>query len=232
MSENVQKSDQFGVPGYVIFGPNPKGGDNLTWDSLRSMTESDDRIAALESRLRTYLVSGLADTAKTAHPFSAAALVMIGIGSLGEILFRDGSSGEDASKQRFCKACNKIDQQFSRQLPNKGSSAFAKRWNTPKPKSMAEILYTYFRNSIVHSFHGRGLYLTGEETDTVKLTDDGVAMLNPTWLVNQYEKSSGNLLTKLLGEEENGPLRRNALDFLDKLVAQTALGGDSAPERE
>ncbi|MCP5535388.1 MAG: hypothetical protein H7A51_04040 [Akkermansiaceae bacterium] len=230
MSNERSNPDIFGVPGPVVFGPNPKGGDNLTWSSLREMENSQERIVALEARLRSYLVDGLSNAAENAHPFSSAALVMIGIEAFGEILFRDGSKGEDASKQRFCDACSKIDQKFGRQLPKTGAQAFARRWNVSKPKSMGEIVYTFFRNSIVHSFYGRGLYLTCEDTKDVQLTDEGIAMLNPDWLLKKYRCSSGKLLDKLVKEKNGGALRRNALKYLEKLLKQSDAEVDEASD--
>ena len=146
-------NNEFGIPNEVIFGPNPRpNGNNLTWGDMRSMLDDSGKIEALASRVQNYLIDGIVNSARSAQPFAAASLILVGIGSLGEIFFNliSEAKAEDANKTRFCSACNKLDQKLSRQLGKQKREAFAKRWGLIPPNSASEILYRFFRNSIIH----------------------------------------------------------------------------------
>jgi len=212
-----------GAPAETIFSPGVLAGeDRVTWGSLRANKDEDYRLRALSARLRTFLLkqtSNIIDK-KIDAPFPLTTVTLVGIGSLGEIFYGDAAHPRDKYRNLilFCCFCNSLDQRFPRAPKKEFKAAFAKRWSEEKPCSTSQILYTFFRNSFVHGYYGRSVFLTGDETQDFTLREDGCVLLNPDWFYEVFRKSAEKHLVDMAAEQMNGRFRKNALKYIRKLI--------------
>jgi hypothetical protein len=223
MTEGVVPKTEVGAPDEARFSPGLKKGEEaVTWGSLRQLTNDDYRLAALSARIRSFLIEQTsAILEKKAYaPFPLTAVTLIGIGSLGEIFYADAADPHDEDRNLilFCEFCDSIDKRFPR-APNKNfKEAFASRWRVEKPRSISRILYTFFRNSFVHGYYGRSVFLTGDETPDITLRDDGCVLLQPDWFYGAFRHAAENHLVRMQKEKKDGRLRRNGLAYVRKLI--------------
>lgn len=183
----------FNVPDHVVFGPAGNGKD-LSYGDVRAM-QTQDRVAALRRRHEAWLVDqSKALAASAGSPFPLAVMTCIGMEALGLIAFGPGSKLKDP----FVAVATVVDSRFTLPLSATFKANLVARWAVtldPDARpgavgSHADLLYFFFRNSMVHGFRGRGVFLTGDETSDMSVQDaDGTMTLNPWWLWARYEKA-------------------------------------------
>ncbi len=74
--------------------------------------------------------------------------------------------------------------------------ADARRMNT-----VGDVLYTFFRNSMMHGFRGRAVFLTEvdhESKDLTLIDADGTMILRPSWLWNRYVAVVGSTFDEIV----------------------------------
>ena len=98
-----------------------------------------------------------------------------------------------------------------------------------KPNNGAEVLYTFFRNSFIHGYYGRAVFLTGDDTQEVEFRADGCVLLHPWWFYERFSNVARELLVEMFKEQQNGQLRRNALSMFP--TCWTSLWTETDPQK-
>lgn len=212
-----------GTPDEVVFSIDPTDDTKrITWGQLRANSDSDFRLRCLKVRIEDLLLfqSGQLLKPGSYAPYPLAVLTLIGLGALGEIFCGDtvAAAASDHNKSIFCQIAKRLAQQFSRPLTKTFKEAFAERWGVDKPRDGALVLYTFFRNSFIHGYYGRAVFLTGDETPDVAFRDDGCVLLHPWWFYERFVDLTQDLLAEMLKEQPNGQLKRNALKYISNLL--------------
>lgn len=209
-----------GVPDYVVFA-HPSNGP-ITWGQVRANQDRAYRVQCLAARLRTLMVMQYRQLQekKITGPFVIAITVMSGIEILGEIFYSTPVPPDrnDASKEAFCRFCAKVHQRFGRAPSKNFKDAFEARWNNGRPESVAAIVYKYFRNTLIHGYYGRSVFLTGGGTNDLTLCDDGCVLIHPDWLLERFIAAAEEHIDTLLMAPPQCGLRRNALNYLHDLL--------------
>ncbi len=180
------------VPDHVIFGP---GGGDLNYDQVRALP-LQLQIEALSRRHGAWLVEQSRPlAASAASPFPLAVMACVGMEALGQIAYGAGPNVRDLSYP-FVQVAREMDPVFSATLTPAFNAAFTSRWSStldPKARTAyvgdtASLLYTFFRNSMIHGYRGRAVFLTANETSSVRLDEtEGTMALNPWWMWKRYE---------------------------------------------
>ena len=211
------------VPDAVIFGPDSQS-VSLTYGTVRGFSD-DEKLLALKRRLDAFLVDQIEElgkddgTSKVYSPFPLTLLTCIAIETLGQVM-HDASGKGDAQRDAFVEVAKSLESNLSRQLKKKDKKAIKELFppkDADKIDSAACILYYYLRNTLVHGYQGRGVYLTEDNTDW-KL-ESGTIQLNPYWFWNMFKKVYEERFAKLFeNKESTNPLRKNALNYLNTLL--------------
>lgn len=211
------------MPDNVVFCDSISGsGPQITYGELRGNQDEAFRLECLKVRIESWLIKQCDDlNTRRSCPFPLAVTTLVGIGSLAEIFYRDSVAAEsaDANRMLFSKFCVTLDQRIGRTLTKRFKESFIERWSVEKPETLADLLYTFFRNSLLHGYYGRAVFITADETDDVECDEDGFVRLNPFWLYEQFKTSAMKHSADALQEESNGTLRRNALNYVERLLA-------------
>lgn len=211
-----------GTPNEFIFARSPDGQSVITWGQVRASADPVHRLQSLALRLRGFLIAQYAELLdkNVSGPFPVSMAVMAGIGTLGEVFYATPKPADAGAENResFRRFCVKLDQRLGRQPPLAFRTAFAERWGVDCPQSVAVILYTYFRNSLVHGYYGRTVFVTGDGTNSLHLRDDGCVLIHPRWLLERFLEVAEEHVADVLVAPSQSSLRRNALNYVRGLL--------------
>jgi hypothetical protein len=211
----------------IIFGPDSQLGIIMTYGDVRSL-DGEGKLRALKRRLDAFLIAqvdalGKAEdgTAKVYSPFPLALLTCVGIETLGQVMYHDDRRGkEDAQKEGFLKVAKSLHKNFSRALKKDEKQAIKGLFpakNSEKVETVAQILYLYQRNTLIHGDQSRGVYLT-EDLAEWELRE-GALRLNPYWLWRNFKAKYEELFLHLFSNvEPTNSLRKSALAYLSKIL--------------
>jgi len=211
------------VPGYIIFGPNEHGQD-ITVADVRALPLAE-RTLALKRRLDRLLVGQIDELAKVQNgsrvvysPFPLAVLTCVAIETVGQVFH--GPSKDDP-KEAFVWMANRIDRMLSRKPPKAFKTAATVRWPNKKNQkfdSYSDVIYHFFRNTLIHGYHGRGVYLTEDETQTWS-PDDGFLYVNPYWFWTAFRRVYDELFRELdENPNDNNRLRMKCREYVERML--------------
>ena len=210
------------VPDDVVFGPSAEGSP-VTYGEVRSLSP-EEKISALRRRLDDWLIKQTDELTKTEggtrviySPFPLATMTCVAVETLGQVLYGDSSAAQSHDDQSFVKIARKLDKRFSDQLRKDFKKRAAERWgrkSTAKFKSVAHIIYRDFRNTLLHGFQGRAVYLT-EDHDEWEY-GDGVIELNPYWFWAAFKQAYSDAFELIEGNK--CVERTKCLAYIDELL--------------
>jgi hypothetical protein len=163
-------------------------------------------------------------------PFVLCALALVGVSSLGDIFYYDkiAKSNPDHNRVTFCAACDRVDERFTRTPPKKFKLAFVERWpEHERPCSASEVMYTFFRNTLLHGYWGRGVFMTGKLPEKLLLRDDGCVLLDPEWFYDRFLKSVDWHIAEMKVDNSASVVRRNAVNYVQRLVERPARSAET-----
>lgn len=218
------------VPPDVIFassdGPLP-----TYYGDVREMDDAK-RLSALNRRLDEWLIEQIDELgkdegaeSKVYSPFPLALLTCVAMETLGSVMYHDDSeSDEENARNGFRKVAAKMHQGFARSFSKKAKANIAERWadtkDTSKLRTPADLLYTYFRNTLIHRYQGQGVQITEEITKTYELTEEGTIAVDPYWLWRKFKQAYETLFQELHSNQEPTNARRtSALHYVEQLLA-------------
>lgn len=177
------------VPDHVVFGPDPSGSP-LTYGDVRKLSVQG-QLEVLRRRHEHWLVGQSEPLAKSGgSAFPLSVMTCVGMEALGIVAYYGDS-------QPFQRIAADIDGRFAQTLTPTFKTNFTARWpfdardraDAAKMTTVGDVLYTFFRNSMVHGFRGRAVFLTEEDHESKDLTvqdAEGSIVLRPSWLWKRY----------------------------------------------
>lgn len=208
------------IPDNTYFGP-----DGITFGTIRETKDPTKRIELLKKRLDSFFV-GQIDVLDNRSPFPKAIMTCIAIETLGRIFYKP--SGDSLSFQ-FIQVIGKVDQRFGRPLSKKFKERLTKSWpnkeagqlkSTADVKTVAELIYTFFRNTMMHGYRARAVYLSDKEE--VELEEgDGYLVLNPHWFWTKFKLAYDSLIQEALNETRDSSYRKQCLVYIQIMLSES-----------
>ena len=217
------------VPDSVIFGPASESGE-FTYGAVRKLQE-EEQLRALQLRLGKFFISQVDELAKPAggpskvySPFPLFLMTCVGMETLGKVFFgrppKRGEKQEDIQREGFLTICNQLHKHFSRPLPKEQKAASNALWGPDADKHASTpslIIYRLGRNTMIHGFRGRGVFITEGIAEWTMA--EGAIVINPYWLWRTFHNIYEDLWRRLYANKEaNNPMKRAALYYLDELL--------------
>jgi hypothetical protein len=212
------------VPNTVIFADN--GTEKITYGDVRGYDDST-RLRALRMRLDYWLVAQIDPLAaktngelKVYCPFPLVILSCITIETLGAIFFSRPDEKLE-NKEVFERAAIYIDKRLKRPMQKgffaKMKALFA-QGKGPQPQSASDVLYKFFRNTMVHGYHARGVYMTVDIEPDAWRYDAGFLRLHP-WNFWQLVRDGYAAMFNDVSVQGNLQMRQYALAYISILLA-------------
>ncbi len=217
------------VPDEVVFGPNVPSGP-MTYGEVRHL-KADEQLRALHRRLGAYFTSQVSElgkpeggTSKVYSPFPLFLMTCIGIETIGRVFFsrapKAGEKPDDIQREGFLNICNRLHGHLSRPLSKAQKADYDSLWGDgahKHAKTPSAIIYRLGRNTIVHGYQGRGVFLT-EGLETYSL-ESGAIIINPYWFWRAFMTVYEDLWIQLYSSaEDNNPLKKSAHIYLSDLL--------------
>ena len=212
----------FHLPDTTIFHGIPQNVDGFSFKEARALTDDDEKISRLKTRLEGYYVSGLKDIN---HPFIAAIMTCVGLEVLGQVIFGFDAKGESIESYTI-NVYKMLDSNISQPL----SSTFAINYNKKRNRtgqttdftnsftSYANVIRKGLRNSFTHNYRSLGVILSDSQSDLMTIEEnEGCIIVNPfifkQKFINCFEDS---FLTALFNSNQN--YRAETLKYFDLLI--------------
>jgi hypothetical protein len=179
-----------------------------------------DQLAALRRRLDRWLIAQTEHLLNVDSPFPLAIMTCVGCEAAGQLFYGEHNrEAEGTQRDCFIAICGRMDQRLSRRFPKDFQERLQERWPAAKLQdctTAADVIYRFFRNSLIHGYRGQGVYLTADETPNVDL-GNGFLKLNPLWFWNRFRDRHTHLWEEVEHSEENNPRHLSALAYLKEL---------------
>jgi hypothetical protein len=218
------------VPEYVIFGPKPNGQGQYTYGDVREL-DSSNQMGALKARLDVWLLEQTGELCRNNEqgdrfvysPFPLAVMTCVAIGTLGEIFYGDLSDDKERRSDPFRNVLCKIDDKFSRSLEKKEKEAFEKLWpkkfKRAKHRSAGHIIYTFYRNTLIHGFRGQMVFITEDADVSVWAIKEGAIYLNPYQLWDAFVSKAYKAYWSLVFSKGDCSEKTACLDYIATLLS-------------
>jgi len=151
-------------------------------------------------------------------PLPLSIMTCVAIETLAQILFGD-SSNKDDKGHGFKKVLGKMSSKLSKKLGKQDIGDLENRWGTETEKAacVSDLIYTFFRNTLIHGFRGRVVYIGGYSEVADAELRAGALGLNPFWFWESYKNTFEKQFDQLLAEKQSGE-RTKCLVYLAKLL--------------
>lgn len=218
------------VPDHVAFGPSEPSGV-LTYGAVRKLS-GDDLLRALKGRLDTYFMAQVEELAKPLQagaskvysPFPLFLMTCVGIETLGKVFFtrapRAGETKDDLQREAFLFVCNTLHKPLSRPLTKPQKMEYDALWGADSHKnatSVSQIIYRLGRNTMIHGYRGKGVFLTEDVSEWT--LDDGAVVINPYWFWRCFVMAYSELWTRLhANKQPNNPMKHSAFSYIGELL--------------
>jgi len=204
------------VPNDTIFGIDDETYERITYGDVRKITDENKLIRLLQLRLDTFLFK---QTEPITTSFPLICMSCVAIETLGQIFYKDN---KDDTSFRFTSVVGKFSQNFTRKFDADFKKRLGDLWvenkEISKINTLASLIYTYLRNTMIHGFQGRGVYLSFEDT-TCFIKTDGYLVLNPNWFWGKTKNAYHDLFSTALKGQKTTQERINCLTYIRKMIA-------------
>ncbi len=112
-------------------------------------------------------------------------MTCIGVETLGEITIAESS---DDNGIQFKKIFGKFDTNLTKSLTKAEKELVKKNWpdkDGEKIKTLTDLFYKYYRNTIIHGYRGKGVFLKSGLKPPF-IFNDGFLIINPDWFWTRF----------------------------------------------
>ena len=219
------------APDATYFGP-AENGNGLTYGEIRAVGEKE-QLSALRRRLNQLLFVQVNELVRVKDgrrvvysPFPLFIMTCVGIETVGKIFFSrapgHGENEEDIQRLGFLEVCKGIDVRLSRPLAKQDKQGYDSLWGTgehKKAQSYGHVIYRFGRNTMMHGYRGKGVYLTEDAQVTEWTMHKGGLLINPYWFWGRFAAHSVELWGRLYSNTNaNNPLILSARSYLQDLL--------------
>jgi len=208
------------IPDEVTFGINALG-ERIDYGYVRGISDENELIRLLQLRLQVFFIRQVQPLQESRSAFPLSVMTCIGIETLGEIFVAEDDS--DASYQ-FVEISKKIDQIFGRKPSVKFKKRLREIWGEDRTKKMdcfGKIIYRFFRNTMVHGYQGKGMFLSYEDTTDIEIDEEfAFVKINPDWFWNRFKDFYEKRFEMILKSQNNNPERQNCLKYIKGVLLE------------
>lgn len=202
------------VPDNVIFGINASN-IPINYGYVRNVTDEIELINLLRLRLWVFFINQIQVLQVARSAFPLTTMTCIGIETLGEIFVKEK---KDDTSFQFVEIIKKINQVFGRKPNKKFDKRLQEIWAEKDLKNIdcyGKIVYRFFRNTMIHGYQGKGVFLSYEDTETIEIVEDlAFLKINPDWFWNSFKNYYEKQFIEVSKAQENSPERQNCLNYI------------------
>lgn len=206
------------IPDETIFAP-AFGGKHIDYGYVRSITDDTELINLLYLRLKGFFVEQVQPLQDHRSAFPLMTMTCVGIETLGQIFITED---KDDKSWQFVEVLKKIHQVFGRKPNKKYFERLKEIWEEKelaKLDSLGKIVYRFFRNTMVHGYQAKGMFLSYEDTSSIEIKDESAFMtVNPDWFWNNFKLYFEAVFEDTKKAQENNTMRKNCLKYIRGLL--------------
>ena len=204
------------VPDQTIFGVDENEA-SINYGTVRQITDEDRLIILLKLRIEVFFI-GQVKPLETVSPFPLSVMTCIGVERLGEITIAENS---DDNGIQFKKILGKFDTNLAKTLTKAEKELVKKNWpdkDGEKIKTLTDLFYKYYRNTMIHGYRGKGVFLESGLNPPF-IFNDGFLIINPDWFWTRFIEVFNSTFEQLLKDKKKGSGERTrCLDYIRKLL--------------
>lgn len=204
------------VPNQTIFGVDENEA-SINYGTVRQITDEDRLIILLKLRIEVFFI-GQVKPLETVSPFLLSVMTCIGVETLGEITIAESS---DDNGIQFKKILGKFDTKLAKTLTKAEKELVKKNWpdkDGEKIKTLTDLFYKYYRNTMIHGYRGKGVFLSSGLKPPF-IFNDGFLIINPDWFWTRFIEVFNSTFEQLLKDKKKGSGERTrCLDYIRKLL--------------
>lgn len=204
------------VPNQTIFGVDENEA-SINYGTVRQITDEDRLIRLLKLRIEVFFI-GQVKPLETVSPFPLSVMTCIGVERLGEITIAENS---DDNGIQFKKILGKFDTNLAKTLTKAEKELVKKNWpdkDGEKIKTLTDLFYKYYRNTMIHGYRGKGVFLSSGLKPPF-IFNDGFLIINPDWFWTRFIEVFNSTFEQLLKDKKKGSGERTrCLDYIRKLL--------------
>jgi hypothetical protein len=202
------------IPDYVIFGIDSSG-NPIDYGFVRTITDDNELIELLNLRLKVFFVNQVQPLQDAKSPFPLTIMTCVGIETLAEIFVK---RKEGDQSFRFVETLKQMHQKFSHKPNGKFKQKLKEIWlekELSNLDSFAKITYQFFRNTMMHGYQGKGVFLSYGDTVNIEINDElAFIKLNPDWFWNRFKEYYEKLFTMVKLAQTNNPEKQNCIQYI------------------
>ncbi len=214
----VSSNSMAKVPDKVIFGINTLG-NSIDYGFVRSVVDDNALINLLRLRLKVFFIDQVQPLQNSRSAFPLTTMTCVGIETLGEIFVKENK--DDASFQ-FVEVIKKIHQTFGRQPNKKYEKRLKEIWSEKDLKnidSFGKLTYRFFRNTMIHGYQGKGVFLSYEDTNNIEIDDEfAFVKINPDWFWNSFKDYYEKKFVQVEQAQANSMERQNCINYIKNFL--------------
>ena len=204
------------VPNQTIFGVDENEA-SINYGTVRQITDEDRLIRLLKLRIEVFFI-GQVKPLETVSPFPLSVMTCIGVETLGEITIAESS---DDNGIQFKKILEKFDTNLAKTLTKAEKELVKKNWpdkDGEKIKTLTDLFYKYYRNTMIHGYLGKGVFLSSGLKPPF-IFNDGFLIINPDWFWTRFIEVFNSTFEQLLKDKKKGSGERTRCsDYIRKLL--------------
>ena len=204
------------VPNQTIFGVDENEA-SINYRTVRQITDEDRLIILLKLRIEVFFI-GQVKPLETVSPFPLSVMTCIGVETLGEITIAESS---DDNGIQFKNILGKFDTNLAKTLTKTEKELVKKNWpdkDGEKIKNLTDLFYKYYRNTMIHGYRGKGVFLSSDLKPPF-IFNDGFLIINPDWFWTRFIEVFNSTFEQLLKDKKKGSGERTrCLDYIRKLL--------------
>lgn len=205
------------IPGNIVFGID-QNKEGVFYKDIRLVEDEQELIQLLKLRLDAFFIGQVMPMEQYYSAFPLAIMACIGIETLGQIFIGLGEKSGDS----FVSMTKQIHQFFGRKPSLKFEAGFRQSWpgkDWEQIDCYGKLFYVYFRNTMVHGYQGKAIFLSYEDTDSFQVNEEfGYLTINPNWIWGLTRIKYEKLFKKALGGQANSYERKQCLMYIQKLI--------------
>ena len=206
------------IPDEVKFGHNAKG-DLIDYGYVRQISDSTELIDLLRIRLETFLINQVQPLQESRSAFPLTVMTCVGIETLGEIFIDED---KDDTSFQFVEILKKVNQTFGRKLSKTYEKKLTELWSNKDIKNIncyGKVLYRFFRNTMIHGYQGKGVFLSYEDLDKIEIDEaTSFIKMNPDWFWNSYKDAFQKLFSDAKKAQETNTMRKNCVRYINQYL--------------
>lgn len=208
------------IPDEVIFGINSQR-ESINYGHVRTISDDNQLINLLRLRLKVLFIDQVQPLQDSGSAFPLCIMTCIGMETLGEIFIKEDKSD---TSHKFVEIARKTHQIFGRKPDIKFEKQLIKIWSEKDLRKIdcyGKILYRFFRNTMIHGYQGKGVFLSYEDTMNIEIDKTSAFIkINPNWFWNSFKDFYEKSFINVGKAHENNTERQNCLKYIKDFLLE------------